>query len=182
MTWVQGRVSQWEDGETCLNTVTANRTLAMVEGEGLPRFGPWTVLSKRSYTPNMKSIPSPCLQTFANILYSTGPPSIQGSIKPRHPQVEPNWMKSSLRLKHHAESIPYLLHWFWHCSEANCSKQNSVQSQAVWKGHCKSKTLDRRPCTGRGQEAVVIFLFGLEALFTRDSRVLSYAVSSSPKL
>jgi hypothetical protein len=29
---------------------------------------------------------------------------------------------------------------------------------------------------------VVIFLFGLEALFTRDSRVLSCAVSSSPKL
>jgi hypothetical protein len=44
------------------------------------------------------------------------------------------------------------------------------------------KTLDRRPCTGRSQEAVVIFLFGLEALLTRDSRVLSYAVSSSPKL
>ncbi len=36
------------------------------------------------------------------------------------------------------------------------------------------KTLDRRPCTGRSPEAVVIFLFGLEALFTRDSRVLSF--------
>ncbi len=45
-----------------------------------------------------------------------------------------------------------------------------------------SKTLDRRPCTGRSQEAVVIFLFCLEALLTRDSRVLSCAVSSSPKL
>ncbi len=44
------------------------------------------------------------------------------------------------------------------------------------------KTLDRRPCTGRIQYAVVIFLFGLEALLTRDSRVLSYAASSSPKL
>jgi hypothetical protein len=44
------------------------------------------------------------------------------------------------------------------------------------------KTLDRRPCTGRSQEAAVIFLFGLEALLTRDSRVLSYAFSSSPKL
>ncbi len=44
-----------------------------------------------------------------------------------------------------------------------------------------SKTLDRRPCTGRSQEAVVIFLFGLEALLTRDSRVLSCAVSSSPQ-
>ncbi len=44
------------------------------------------------------------------------------------------------------------------------------------------KTLDRRPCTGRSQEAVVIFLFGLEALLTRDSRVLSCAVSSFPKL
>ncbi len=42
------------------------------------------------------------------------------------------------------------------------------------------KTLDRRPCTGRSQEAVVIFLFGLEALLTRVSRVLSYAASSSP--
>jgi hypothetical protein len=29
---------------------------------------------------------------------------------------------------------------------------------------------------------VVIFLFGLEALLTRDSRVLSCVVSSSPKL
>jgi hypothetical protein len=37
-----------------------------------------------------------------------------------------------------------------------------------------SKTLDRRLCTGRSQEAVVIL--------TRDSRVLSCAVSSSPKL
>jgi hypothetical protein len=36
--------------------------------------------------------------------------------------------------------------------------------------------------TDRSREAVVIFLFGLEALFTRDSRVLSCAVSSSPKL
>jgi hypothetical protein len=44
------------------------------------------------------------------------------------------------------------------------------------------KTLDRRPCTGRSQETVVIFIFGLEALFTRDSRVLFCAVSSSPKL
>ncbi len=46
----------------------------------------------------------------------------------------------------------------------------------------KAKTLDRRPCTRRSQEAVVIFLFGLKALLTRDSRVLSYAASSSPKL
>jgi hypothetical protein len=45
-----------------------------------------------------------------------------------------------------------------------------------------AKTLDRRPCTGRSQEAVVTFLFGLEALLTRDSRVLSRAVSSSPEL
>jgi hypothetical protein len=44
------------------------------------------------------------------------------------------------------------------------------------------KTLDRRPCTGRSQGAVVIFLFGLEALFTRDSRVLLCAVSSFPKV
>jgi hypothetical protein len=35
-----------------------------------------------------------------------------------------------------------------------------------------TKTLDRRLCTGRSGEAVVIFLFGLEALLTRDSRVL----------
>jgi hypothetical protein len=34
------------------------------------------------------------------------------------------------------------------------------------------KALDRRLCTGRSQEAVVIFLFGLEALLTRDSKVL----------
>jgi hypothetical protein len=47
---------------------------------------------------------------------------------------------------------------------------------------CGSKTLDRRLCTGRSQEAVIIFLFGLEALFTRDSRVLFCAVSPSPKL
>ncbi len=33
------------------------------------------------------------------------------------------------------------------------------------------KTLDIRPRTGRRQVAVVIFLFGLEALWTRDSRV-----------
>ncbi len=45
-----------------------------------------------------------------------------------------------------------------------------------------SKTLDRRLCTGRSGEAVVIFLFGLEALLTIDSRVLSCVVSSSPKL
>ncbi len=44
------------------------------------------------------------------------------------------------------------------------------------------KTLDRRLCTDRSVEAVVIFLFGLEALLTRDSRVLSCVVSSSPKL
>jgi hypothetical protein len=35
-----------------------------------------------------------------------------------------------------------------------------------------AKTIDRRPCTGRSLEAVVIFLFCLEVLFTRDSRVL----------
>jgi hypothetical protein len=45
-----------------------------------------------------------------------------------------------------------------------------------------AKILDRRPCTGRSQEAVIIFLFCLEALFTRDSRVLLCAVSSSLKL
>jgi hypothetical protein len=45
-----------------------------------------------------------------------------------------------------------------------------------------SKTLDRRLCTDRSGEAVVIFLFGLKALLTRDSRVLSCVVSSSPKL
>ncbi len=46
----------------------------------------------------------------------------------------------------------------------------------------RAKTLDRRLCTDRSGEAVVIFLFGLEALLTRDSRVLSCVVSSSPKL
>ncbi len=55
---------------------------------------------------------------------------------------------------------------------------NSVSRGGGW----RPKTLDRRPCTGKSQEAVVIFLFGLEALLTRDSRVLSYAASSSPKL
>ncbi len=43
-----------------------------------------------------------------------------------------------------------------------------------------AKTLDRRLCTGRSGEAVVIFLFGLEALLTRDSRVLSCVVSPPP--
>jgi hypothetical protein len=46
----------------------------------------------------------------------------------------------------------------------------------VWVGQLvtrtKPKTLDRRLCTGRSEEAVVIFLFGLEALLPRDSRVL----------
>ncbi len=37
-------------------------------------------------------------------------------------------------------------------------------------------------CTGRSREAVVIFLFGLEALLTRNSKFLLCAVSSSPKL
>ncbi len=45
-----------------------------------------------------------------------------------------------------------------------------------------SKPLHKRPCTGRSREAVVNFLFALEALLTRGSRVLSYAVSSSPNL
>ncbi len=36
-------------------------------------------------------------------------------------------------------------------------------------------------CTGRSREAELIFLFGLEALLTRDYRVLSCAISSSPK-
>ncbi len=46
----------------------------------------------------------------------------------------------------------------------------------------RPKTLDRRLCTDRSGEAVVIFLFGLEALLTRDSRVHYCVVSSSPKL
>jgi hypothetical protein len=46
-----------------------------------------------------------------------------------------------------------------------------------------SKTLDiRRLCTDRRQDVVVIFLFGLDALFTRDSRVHSSAVLSLPQL
>ncbi len=44
------------------------------------------------------------------------------------------------------------------------------------------KTLDRRPCTGRSREAVVIFLFGLEVILIRHFRVLLCAVCSSPKL
>jgi hypothetical protein len=36
-------------------------------------------------------------------------------------------------------------------------------------GTFKPKTLDRRLCTGRSGEAVVIYLFGLEALLTRES-------------
>ncbi len=53
-------------------------------------------------------------------------------------------------------------------------------SAGVWLS--APKTLDRRLCTGRSGKAVVIFLFGLGALLTRDSRVLSCVVSSSPKL
>ncbi len=47
----------------------------------------------------------------------------------------------------------------------------AVLKQAGNQGHRQPKTLDRRLCTGRSWEAVVIFLFGLEAHFTRDSRV-----------
>jgi hypothetical protein len=39
----------------------------------------------------------------------------------------------------------------------------------------------RRLCIGRCREAVVFFLFSLEALFTRDSRAQSCAVSSLPQ-
>jgi hypothetical protein len=63
------------------------------------------------------------------------------------------------------------------------SRLSIGQHQRIFplEGGDSAKTLDRRPCTGRRQEAVVIFLFGLEALLTRDSRVLSCAVSSSPQ-
>jgi hypothetical protein len=45
----------------------------------------------------------------------------------------------------------------------------------------KTKTLYiRRLCTDRRQDAAVIFLFGLEALFTRDSRAHLSAVLSVP--
>jgi hypothetical protein len=41
------------------------------------------------------------------------------------------------------------------------------------------KTLDiRRLCTDRGQDVAVIFSFGLDILFTRDSRAHSSAVLS----
>jgi hypothetical protein len=39
-------------------------------------------------------------------------------------------------------------------------------------GGSEANTLNRRPFTGRSLEAVVIFLFGLDSLFTSDSRVL----------
>ncbi len=61
----------------------------------------------------------------------------------------------------------------------NCCIKCTLKNRNI---NTNAKTLDRRPCTGRSQEAVVIFLFGLEALLRRDSRVLSYAASSSPKL
>ncbi len=44
----------------------------------------------------------------------------------------------------------------------------------------KQRHQTRRPCTGRSKDAVVIFLFGLEALFTRDSRALLYRMLSPP--
>jgi hypothetical protein len=45
------------------------------------------------------------------------------------------------------------------------------------------KTLDiRRLCTDRRQDAAVIFLFGLDALFIRDSRAHSSVVLSLPQL
>ncbi len=56
-----------------------------------------------------------------------------------------------------------------------------AESQSVVFPPTAPKTLDRRLCTGRSQEAVLIFLFSLEALFPRNSRVLLCAVSSSPE-
>ncbi len=49
--------------------------------------------------------------------------------------------------------------------------------------YVESKTLDiRRLCTDRRQDVAVIFLFGLDALFTRDSRAHSSVVLSLPQL
>ncbi len=66
------------------------------------------------------------------------------------------------------------------CWRENLGPYLNGADRCIW--GLGAKSLDRRPCTGRSQEAVVIFIFGLEALLTRESRVLPCAVSSSPKL
>jgi hypothetical protein len=58
-----------------------------------------------------------------------------------------------------------------------------VSQQHGAPGEGTAKTLDtRRLCTDRRQDVAVIFSFGLDTLFTRDSRAHSSAVLSLPQL